>query len=57
MIFSKETIRVVSIPKLDKFIAVFERYRLKSPFLVKKGFFGYKTPLGGSKKFFDQNFF
>ena len=57
MIFSKETTRVVSIPKLEKFIAAFGRYRLKSPFFSQKGFFGYKNPpggqpLGGSQKFF-----
>ena len=46
MIFSKETIRVVSIPKLEKFIAAFGRYRLKSPFLAKKVFFGVHPPGG-----------
>ena len=56
MIFSKETIRVVSIPKLGKFIAAFGRYRLKSPFLAKKVFLGTKTPRG-VPKYFDQNFF
>ena len=35
MIFSKKTIRVVSVPKS---IAAFGRYRLKSPIFSQKGF-------------------
>ena len=56
MIFSKETISVVSIPKIRKNIAAFGRYRLKSPIFSKKGFLGTKPPWG-VKKFFGLNFF
>ena len=59
MIFSKKSTRVVSIPKIIKFIAAFRRYKQKT---LKIGYFGQKWPnfvhfwpFWGSKNFRPKN--
>ena len=60
MIFSKNTIRTTSIPKLGRFIAAFGSYRSKT---LKNGYFGQKLPNFDHfwqkmrAKFFSTNFF
>ena len=50
MIFSKKTIGQFPYQKLEKFIAAFGRYRLKSQFFIQKGVLVQKNPRG-SKNF------